>query len=79
MTMGIPVAKLLTVSEAAQQLGIRPATVRSWIWKRQIEYIKVSRSVRISSAEIQRLIQRGTVPADAKNVGGTPRERDSVK
>lgn len=52
-------AKLLTVSQAAQAWGVRPATVRSWIWKRQIEYVKVSRAVRIPAEEVQRVIERG--------------------
>jgi excisionase family DNA binding protein len=56
-------SKLLTVNEAAQALGVKPATVRSWIWKRQIEYVKVSRSVRIPSEAVKKLIERGTVPA----------------
>lgn len=56
-------AKMLTVDEAAHALGVKPATVRSWIWKRQIEYIKVSRVVRISAEEVQRVIAGGTRPA----------------
>jgi excisionase family DNA binding protein len=56
-------ATMLTISEAAQALGIKPATVRSWVWKRQIEYVKVSRSVRIPARVVERLIQNGTKPA----------------
>jgi excisionase family DNA binding protein len=56
-------AKMLTVSEAAQALGMKPATIRSWIWKRQIGYVKVSRAVRIPAEEIQRVIERGNRPA----------------
>ncbi len=56
-------AKMLTVNEAAHAWGVKPATVRSWIWKRQIEYVKVSRAVRISAEEVQRVIAGGTRPA----------------
>jgi excisionase family DNA binding protein len=52
--------KLLTVSQAAQAWAVKPATVRSWIWKRQIEYVKVSRAVRIPVEEVQRVIESGT-------------------
>jgi excisionase family DNA binding protein len=52
-------AEMLTVSQAAQALGVKPATVRSWIWKRQIEYVKLSRAVRIPAEEVQRMIERG--------------------
>jgi excisionase family DNA binding protein len=55
--------EMLKVSQAAQALGVKPATVRSWIWKRQIGYVKVSRSVRIPAAEVDRLIECGTRPA----------------
>jgi excisionase family DNA binding protein len=56
-------ARMLTVNQAAQEWGVKPATVRSWIWKRQIEYVKVSRAVRIPSEEIDRVIEHGTRPA----------------
>ena len=56
-------ATMLTISEAAQALGVKPATVRSWIWKRRIEYVKLSRSVRIPASVVQQLIKSGTRPA----------------
>jgi len=55
-------ATMLTISEAARALGVRPATIRSWIWKRQIEYVKVSRSVRIPATVVQQIIKNGTRP-----------------
>jgi excisionase family DNA binding protein len=55
-------SKMLTINEAAQALGVKPATVRSWIWKRQIEYVKISRAVRIPMLAIEKVIERGTVP-----------------
>ena len=56
-------ARLLTVEQAAEALGVAPATVRMWIWKRRIPYAKISRAVRISSRTIEEIIERGTVPA----------------
>jgi excisionase family DNA binding protein len=55
--------KMLTISEVAEALGLKPATIRSWIWKRQIGYVKVSRAVRIPADELRRLIEGGTRPA----------------
>lgn len=55
--------KLLTVDQAAEALGVAPATIRMWIWKRQIAYAKIPRAVRISSRTIEEIIERGTVPA----------------
>jgi len=62
---------MLTINEAAEALGVKPATVRSWIWKRQIEYVKVSRAVRIPRSEIQRLIAAGTMPVLERAQGKT--------
>jgi excisionase family DNA binding protein len=54
--------KLLTVDQAAVELGLRPKTLRQKIWKREIEYQKIGGAVRIRSDVIDRLIERSTVP-----------------
>ncbi len=55
--------RLLTIREASERLGLKPATVRFWIWTRKIEHVKVGRAVRLREDTIQELILRGTVPA----------------
>ena len=58
-----PSAKLLlTIAEAAAALGIKEATVRAWVSKRKITYVKLGRLVRIPSQEIKMLIERGECP-----------------
>ena len=52
---------LLTVAEAAAVLGIKEATVRAWILKRKITYVKLGRVVRIPAKELKMLIERTTV------------------
>ena len=55
---------LLTVPEAAGYLGLRPSTIRSWLLKREIPYIKLRRrAVRIRRADLETLVEKGTVPA----------------
>jgi excisionase family DNA binding protein len=55
--------QLLTVRDGAERLGLREKTLRRWVALRKIEYIKAGeRSVRIPSAEIDRLIEAGRVP-----------------
>jgi excisionase family DNA binding protein len=53
----------LTVTQAAQALGLRPATIRMKIWKRQISYHKIGAAVRIPRAEINRILDESLIPA----------------
>ena len=55
--------RLLTIPEAADRLGLKPATVRFWIWTRRIGFVKVGRAVRLREDTILDIIERGTVPA----------------
>lgn len=56
-------SKLNTLPQAAEQLGISVKCLRSWIYRRTIPYVKVGRAVRISDETIQKIIDRGTMPA----------------
>ena len=54
--------QLLTIQQAAQRLNLKPKTLRRWIALRKIEFIKAGeRAVRISSVEIDRIIDVGRV------------------
>ena len=39
--------KLLTITEAAERLSVRPGTLRRWVSLRKIEYVKAGRSVHV--------------------------------
>ncbi|MGH9604288.1 MAG: helix-turn-helix domain-containing protein [Terracidiphilus sp.] len=54
---------LLTVDEVARRTGWKPKTVRMKVWRREIEFVKLGRSVRFREETIDRLIDRGTIPA----------------
>jgi excisionase family DNA binding protein len=55
--------RLLTVDQAAERLGVRPATIRSWILKRQkVAVVRVGRLVRITESSIENLIENNTTP-----------------
>ena len=54
---------LLRIEEAAARLGLKPSTLRFWIWQRKIATVRIGRAVRIREETIQRLIDEGTVPA----------------
>ena len=59
--------KLLTVQEFAAAVGWKPSTVRQKIWRRELEYVKLGRSVRFKPETAEKLIERGTVPALERN------------
>ena len=57
-------AKLITIREAAERLGLKESTIRKYILKRQIAYVKPSvRAVRIPIEELERILAAGLRPA----------------
>ncbi|HNM61230.1 MAG: helix-turn-helix domain-containing protein [Nitrospira sp.] len=56
-------AKLITIREAAERLGLKESTIRKYILKRQIAYVKPSvRAVRIPIEELERILSAGLRP-----------------
>jgi excisionase family DNA binding protein len=55
--------RLLTVKEFADAVGWKSSTVRQKVWRRELEYVKLGRSVRFKPETAHRLIEQGTVPA----------------
>jgi excisionase family DNA binding protein len=55
--------QMLTAAEAAAALGIKEATVRAWVSKRKITYVKLGRLVRIPAKEIEILVEHATIPS----------------
>ncbi len=61
------IVRLLTVAQTAELLGIKEATVRSWILKREkLEIVKVGRLVRITERSVRKLIDDNTIPPREK-------------
>lgn len=56
-------AKLLNVKEFAEEVGWKPATVRQKVWRREIEFVRMGRSIRFKRETAEKLIQASTVPA----------------
>jgi excisionase family DNA binding protein len=55
--------RLVTIREAAEQLGITIAAIRDWRFRRKhLDFVKVGRVVRISQSSIDRFIEAQTVP-----------------
>ena len=57
--------RLLTVEDAADQLGTSVRFVRRLIFERRIAFVKAGRHVRIASADLDAYIRAGRVEADA--------------
>lgn len=55
-------AKLLTVEEFAAEVGWRPRTVRQKVWRREVEFIRIGRTIRFKRETAEKLIEQGTVP-----------------
>lgn len=55
--------RLLTVDEVARVTGWKPATIRQKIWRRELPYVKLGRSVRFKEEVINRLIEGSIIPA----------------
>jgi excisionase family DNA binding protein len=63
MTAVKPLCKLKSLAQAAEELGVTVNTLRAWIYRRKIPYLKIGRCVRVSDETIQQIINRGTMPA----------------
>jgi excisionase family DNA binding protein len=54
---------LLDVEEAAAVLHVKVATVRSWVLKSKVSYVKLGRRVFLRRGDLEQLIERSVVPA----------------
>jgi excisionase family DNA binding protein len=66
---GLEMTKLLTVSEAAEALGLKAPTIRAWLAKRKLACVRCGRAVRIPAEVIAEFIERNTVPAQERRSG----------
>jgi len=55
--------EVLTVSQVADLLGLKESTVRAWILRRKISYLKIHRSVRVERSVVEQLLEASRVPA----------------
>jgi excisionase family DNA binding protein len=53
--------RLLTVRQAADYLGTTSATIYTKIWRREIPFIKLGRSVRLDIHDLDQMIEQGRV------------------
>jgi len=58
--------KLLTIPEAAEMLGLKPSSVRAWVFNQTIPFFKIGRAVRLCEADILAVIACGERPAKSE-------------
>jgi excisionase family DNA binding protein len=52
--------RLLSIQQAADRLGLSPATLRAWRFRsRTLQFIKIGGAIRVSEEAVENLIQRG--------------------
>ena len=63
---------LLRIEEAAQYLTLKPSTLRTWIWKKKIAYVKMGRGItsviRFRRCDLDAFIQAGRVEARQQTI-----------
>lgn len=54
---------LLNIDQFAVLTGWSPKTVRQKVWRREVEFVRMGRSIRFKPETVERLIAQNTVPA----------------
>ena len=57
--------ELLNVPRVAQWLGIKDMTLRIWVWRGEIPYVKIGRLVKFEPEAIQKFIEENRVSRTA--------------
>lgn len=55
--------RLLTITEAAEALAVKPATIRAWLLRRKLPRVNCGRAVRVPLEAIEKFIAANTVAA----------------
>ena len=78
-TQAAPSARqnLLTINEFAEALGLSPKTIRMWIWRREVPFVRVrGHAIRFKPETVDAIIREGEVkqlkPAPRRSVPRTP-------
>jgi excisionase family DNA binding protein len=59
--------RLMNIRDAARYLGTTPATLYTKIWRREIPFVKLGRSVRFDVNDLDALIEGSKVKPEAPN------------
>lgn len=54
---------LLTIDDVADIMAVKPKTVRAWIGRRELPFVRIGHNVRFREEVIDELIAKGEVPS----------------
>lgn len=60
------IEELLRIPQAARLLGIRPKTLRDWVWRRKVTFVKVGKGVAFRPSDLRDFIERNVVKGSAE-------------
>jgi excisionase family DNA binding protein len=64
--------RLLDVRHAAHFLGTTPKTLYTMVWRREIVFVKIGRSLRFDLKDLEQMIEKGKV-RPSRDRSGRPR------
>ena len=64
--------RLLTVKQAARLLGTTPASLYSMVWRREVPFVKLGRSLRFDVEDLNALIEAAKFKPDGLENSGRP-------
>ena len=62
--------RLLDVREAARFLGTTPASMYSMVWRREVPFVKLGRSIRLDVKDLDELFETSKVEPEGLNNSG---------
>jgi len=57
--------ELLRIPQAARVLGIRPKTLRNWVWRRKVTFVKIGKGVAFRPSDLRDFIEKNVVKQSA--------------
>jgi excisionase family DNA binding protein len=73
MNTSQPASELLTVSEVSLFLRLEISTIRSWILKKKIPYVKLGRRVFVRRSDAQNAIESSVIYPEVEASAPKPR------
>jgi excisionase family DNA binding protein len=64
---------LLTIDDVAEIMNLQPKTIRAWVGRREIPFVRVGHNVRFRPEVVDELISKGEVHPSRRRPRANPR------